>query len=340
MIFYNCEAYIAEAIASVRAQTFPDWELVLVDDGSSDGSTAIAAGVAAADPERIRMFQHTDRANHGTGPSRSLGLSQCRGELVAFLDADDVYHPDRLLRHVEIFDRHPDVSLVQGPVQLWRSGSIHPVDVLVDEDEAPLPVPTDQPIDPPQLLLLMIGSKGQTVPAICCQTFRIADVRRLGGFDASFRGAYEDQVLLARLYLNCRTLVVREVLARYRQRSDSNVHVLEKQGNYRPGWPNPAHQAFTQWLQSYVESHPNSSTALSAAIRSELLPYTHPWAWRLWHLPAIALDRVRGPVQRLLPAALVNPVLAWRRRQKEARAARLAAQVARDLWPGQREPDG
>ena len=89
VIFLNEERFLAEAIASVRAQTFRDWELILVDDGSSDGSAGIARAAAEEDP-RIRVLAHPGGANRGMSASRNLGLSDARGEFVAFLDGDDL----------------------------------------------------------------------------------------------------------------------------------------------------------------------------------------------------------------------------------------------------------
>ena len=339
MIFLNCRAFIAEAIGSVRSQSFNQWELVLVDDGSDDGSYEVAATLAAADPARVRLVQHPDRGNHGTGASRNLGLSHCRGEFVAFLDADDVYLPNRLQRHVELLDRHPEVSLVQGPVQMWFSWYGDGKQGTADNEASPLPVAVDQPIEPPGLLTLLIRSKGYTHPAINCLTFRAADVRRLGGFNASFRHAYEDTSLLAKTYLECVTLVTGEVLARYRQHPQSLVHRLERQGLYVPGRPNPAHRAFMEWLQDYVSLHPNSSDTLRSAVRAELWPYAHPWAWSMQNLPHLLLRRLRDMVSRVLPAGLIKAVLERRGRQKEARAAERTSKIARDVGVSSRPID-
>jgi glycosyltransferase involved in cell wall biosynthesis len=331
MVFLNARRFIVEAIESVKLQSFSDWELVLVDDGSDDGSHELAAEFSASDPARVRVVQHPDRGNHGTGASRNLGLSHCRGEYVAFLDADDVYLPPRLKTHVELLDRHPDVALLQGCVQRWHSWSEDSARKQEDRDEPAPPVPLERAIDPPQLLVLMLRSQGHTVPAICSLTLRIDDVRRLGGFESSFRHAYEDQVLLAKLYMDCRTLVVEEVLARYRQHPESLVHRLEREGTYVPGWPNPAHQAFVEWLQQYVDAHSNVSNELRDALHKELQPYVNPWAWRIRHLPALSTRLARRLAQRVLPAALLAPVLDWRRRQKEDAAGQRALREGRRL---------
>ena len=330
-VFHDARAYLEEAVASIRTQTFPDWELLLVDDGSGDGSRAIAKSLAAEDTRRIRVLQHPGRSNRGISASRSLGVAEARGEFLAFLDADDVYLPDRLARHVEQLDRHADVALVQSRVEFWHSWQAGVAGVRDDSLETAPPLPSGQPIDPPHLLVLLLRSKGYTVPAVCSLTIRTREVRRVGGFEASFRTAYEDQVLLAKLYSQCRTLVLDEVLARYRQHAASVVHQLEREGTYVPGWPNPAERAFLDWLQQYIGASDCGSTALREALREARQPYEHPWAWRLAHLPALLVRAARRAAQRVLPSALLAPILEQRRRQKEESAARRARAEGRRL---------
>ena len=89
---YKGVRFLREALASVRAQTFGDWECLCVDDGSKDGSDALLDELAAEDP-RIRAFH---RANGGTSVARNFALTQARGRYIAFLDEDDVYHPRML----------------------------------------------------------------------------------------------------------------------------------------------------------------------------------------------------------------------------------------------------
>lgn len=91
---YNGEAWLRETIESVRAQTFPDWEMIVVDDGSTDASAAVVCEHGARDP-RVRLLA-LDR-NYGR-PSipRNFGVEAARGDYIAFLDADDLWHPQKL----------------------------------------------------------------------------------------------------------------------------------------------------------------------------------------------------------------------------------------------------
>lgn len=100
MPLYNTEAYVAAAIESVLAQTFHDWELIVVNDGSTDGSLDILKRFADADP-RIMLL---DQPNKGVSAARNNGLSVARGKYIYFLDSDDEIVPDTLKMCIEYCD--------------------------------------------------------------------------------------------------------------------------------------------------------------------------------------------------------------------------------------------
>ena len=105
--FYNAATTLLDAIRSAFAQTFQDWELILVDDGSRDGSLKIARSI---DDPRVRVF--SDGMNRGL-PARLNEITElARGEYVARMDADDLMHPERLARQVVFLDEHPEVDVV------------------------------------------------------------------------------------------------------------------------------------------------------------------------------------------------------------------------------------
>jgi len=111
---YNHERYIAEAIESVLAQDFPpgEMEIVVVDDGSTDGTPEIARRYAG----RVRYIR---KENGGQASAFNAGITEARGEFIAFLDADDVWLPRKIPRVVEEFERHPDAGTVFHPSQYW-----------------------------------------------------------------------------------------------------------------------------------------------------------------------------------------------------------------------------
>ena len=102
---YQTERYIAEALRSVLAQTFDDFEVLVIDDGSSDKGPAIARAMPDA---RIRVIS---QINRGLAGARNTGIREARGTYIALLDADDRWHPQKLARHVAALDARADVGL-------------------------------------------------------------------------------------------------------------------------------------------------------------------------------------------------------------------------------------
>jgi hypothetical protein len=112
MAAYNCEKYLHTAIESVLKQSYRDFELLVIDDGSTDASRAIAQQYAGIHPESVRCLEHPGKENHGPAAARNVGLSHARGTYVAILDADDISEPQRLERQAAFLDAHPAVALV------------------------------------------------------------------------------------------------------------------------------------------------------------------------------------------------------------------------------------
>lgn len=110
---YNAGRYVAEAIRSVIAQSHPNWELLIVNDGSADG-TAQAIG-QFFDP-RIRYFE---QENHGASAARNVGMANMEGDFFCFLDADDKLTPNSLSARVGQFEKSADLEFVDGSVAIY-----------------------------------------------------------------------------------------------------------------------------------------------------------------------------------------------------------------------------
>jgi glycosyltransferase involved in cell wall biosynthesis len=105
---YHAASYLEEAVASALAQK-ETYEIVLVEDGSSDGSLTICERLASTDP-RIKLYTHPGKGNLGASESRNLGIAKATGRYIAFLDADDVYLPERFAHTSKVFSLHPDAD--------------------------------------------------------------------------------------------------------------------------------------------------------------------------------------------------------------------------------------
>ncbi len=270
-IFLDADRYLAEAIASVLGQTYDSWELLLVDDGSTDGSTALAREWAARAPDRVRYLEHPGHANRGKSSSRNLGIEQARGAYVTFLDADDVFLPDKLERQVAILERHREAAMVYGRTLYWFDGAADGARNLMSK----LGVEPDRLFHPPALLTLFLRDGG-SVPCICSLVARRELVRALGGFEERIQHLYEDQVLLAKLCLAAPVYVESGCRERYRQHGQSSSALAIRTGAYDPLAPNPARAAFLSWLTEHLAAHPVADAALARALRRAWWPLHHP----------------------------------------------------------------
>jgi glycosyltransferase involved in cell wall biosynthesis len=107
---YNAERYIGEAIGSVLAQTHTNWELLVVNDGSTDGTRVV---IERFDDPRIRVFH---KPNGGIGSARNMALPHVRGAFLCGLDSDDVFPPRSLEARLQVFAEHPGTDIVDGRV--------------------------------------------------------------------------------------------------------------------------------------------------------------------------------------------------------------------------------
>jgi glycosyltransferase involved in cell wall biosynthesis len=106
---YNAEKFISETIASVMTQTYPDWEIIAVDDGSIDRTPEILRKYAEKFPQKIRVIV---QKNSGVSVARNTGIAASKGEYLAFLDHDDLWLPEKLERQVDLLDANKELGLV------------------------------------------------------------------------------------------------------------------------------------------------------------------------------------------------------------------------------------
>lgn len=273
IIFLNGEPYFEAAIDSVLAQTFQDFELILVDDGSTDASTGRARALAAAQPGRIIYLGHDGHANRGMSATRNLGIRHARGTFIAFIDADDVWRPGKLAEQVAIMGRHPELGMVCGAVNYWRSWA----------GESDAVVPTghvhDAPLQPPEALLNLYPLGTAAAPCPSDLLLRRDVVLGLGGFEEHFTGPrqmYEDQGFLAKLYLAAPVYFASAVWLDYRQHPDSIVAQVKQAGRYHE-----VRRYFLLWFERYLrERKEPAPPAAQAALRKALWRYRHPLAFR------------------------------------------------------------
>jgi len=241
-IFYDAERFFREAIDSVLAQDGVPFELLLVDDGSSDGSTRMALDYVARHPEFVRYLEHEGHANKGMSAARNLGLAHARGEFVAFVDADDRWRPRKLAEQVALLDETPEVGMVCGTVNYWQSW----------EGGTDRLVPTgghrDLVLRPPETLLELYPLGRGDAPCPSDVMVRRALVEYLGGFENEFRGLFEDVAFFSKVFLQSPVLFSSRQWLDYRLHADSCVATTD-----RAGRTEEARRQFLQWFASYLE---------------------------------------------------------------------------------------
>lgn len=284
LIFLNGEDFIGEAIESILAQTFTKWELVLVDDGSSDRSTEIAKDYAARFPQKIRYIDHPGHANLGMSASRNAGVAASSGPLLAFIDADDVWISRKLEMQMELLQAYPEAAAVFGSLLYWRSWDKD--DALPDQVVLTAGV-ADRFIRPPDALLLAypLGyAPGAGVDIMVHRT--VFDT--VGGFEAEFRGLYEDQAFILKILLSYPVYISSLPWLKYRQHRKSNVYQSHETGSYERD-----RHRFLSWFESYIAGRspdPRVLAALTAARqsgwKSRIRKFRHRVHWKIKKLMA------------------------------------------------------
>jgi glycosyltransferase involved in cell wall biosynthesis len=339
MIFLNGEKYIAEAIDSILAQTYRNWELVLVDDGSTDGATSIAQDYAQRHPDRVRYIDHPGHENRGMSASRNAGVRAGRGQFVSFLDADDVWLPDRLEKFIKVAGRFPEAGMIYGPTLYWSSwaeerGVAPPVEGQADF-VGHLDLPVDRLIPPPVAMRRFLTTMGGCLPGICSLLISRDAYDDIGGFESEFRGLYEDQVFLSKMTLAYSVVVIAEVLDKYRQHSESCCYRSAESGEYHADDYHPARFTYLEWLRTYCRTNGIADAVIDREIRRQTRPYRWPIIIHATRFATRFGKKGKAYLQRVLPARVTRRAQSaldrMRDRRRDLRARKQAASAKDDF---------
>jgi glycosyltransferase involved in cell wall biosynthesis len=240
MTVYNTRRFVADAVRSVLGQTFGDFEFIIVDDGSTDGSAAVLKDFAANDP-RIRLVS---RPNTGIVAAANEGIGLARGRYLARMDSDDVCLPRRFATQVGYLDEHPECVLVGSRV------------TVVDPYGSPV-FESGQKLTHEEIDAELLSSGGGWAIVQPSAMMRTDAVRRVGGY----RGRHnvsEDQDLFLRLAEVGRVANLPEPLLLYRRHYRSVMHTqwqqrqqvkerIVREAYERRGLPMPADWKFDDW---------------------------------------------------------------------------------------------
>ncbi len=214
MPVYQAENFLEQSVGSVLAQSFQDWELLLVDDGCRDGSPKLCDRFAQQD-QRIRVFHR--KKNAGVSEARNLGLHEAKGEYIAFLDADDAFLPRALETLLELLERTGADSAGCAHLNVTPNGSQQP--------ELLLPAGVyDREAVRERIVYPLLGDRLQ-IPVFNGFIWRfLFSAKLLRGI--SFEGAYlEDELFLMEYFCIAKKLAVtEEPLYRYLMNPNSATH--------------------------------------------------------------------------------------------------------------------
>lgn len=207
MPVYNAERYLYEAVESILNQTFTDFEFVIVDDGSTDASLDVLRKYESQDTRIVLITQ----SNMGIVSALNNGLSQCRGELIARMDADDISLPERFAKQLEFLRRNPNCVAV---------GSSH---LNIDADGDPLSI-VYREADPEKLRQIMFENAGSGM-AHCAVLMRRGPLVQVGGYREEYKWT-EDCDLWLRLLERGMITNLPDVLMKVRKSLNSVTHSI------------------------------------------------------------------------------------------------------------------
>lgn len=332
--FFNAGNFIEEAVASVFAQTYNHWELLLVDDGSTDCSTAIACDLVRRFPHRVRYLEHQNHQNRGISASRNLGLHHAQGELITFLDADDLMLPSKLEAQAAILASQPDIGMICGARINWYYAAPFSADAISTRaprstGHAPfsfqgLDVEVQTVFRPPSLLICLLQRKDIPYSILLRREVGV----KVGGFDEEFTDMYEDHAFLAKCFLNVSAVVAHRCTGVYRVHRGSFTENRIESGTYHPTEPHRAREKFLKWVRRYLEREGVTDPEVWRVLGREFLPYSHPGLYqRLRQVRALG-RWLKEHAGRRFPWMLALSRQMYHGRRRQESAARAAATAA------------
>jgi glycosyltransferase involved in cell wall biosynthesis len=212
---YNNARFLPECLDSILSQSFQDFEIVVVDDGSQDGSNEILLDYQSRYPNKIRYFFHPGHGHKGFAPTCNLAIQHSQGEYVARNDSDDIWYPDKLEQQVSILENYSEIGLVYSYAKyIDEVGNELPglcgIDVTNDEN--------------PVIQLLY----SQQIPENTV-IFRRKVIEKVGAYDESL--VYSDWDFIVRVFSHWKAAFIQKPLVKYRIHGGNQSKGIDPQVN-------------------------------------------------------------------------------------------------------------
>lgn len=220
---YNGTKTLDETAASILNQDFPDWEWILFDDGSNDGSQELGKSYSEKYPDKIFYYEHSENRNYGTAYTRNRAAEKSAGKVISFIDQDDVWYENRLSEQLNIFNQFDECAMIWGPALYWYK-----------EREFKQPVGykgsglKSGMYNPPDFVEIFLSDlRGTPLPS--ASLVRRKYFNAVKGYEESIRGS-EDIVLWLKLADKYPIYYHDEILIKYRKHQDSTLRIAKQSG--------------------------------------------------------------------------------------------------------------
>jgi glycosyltransferase involved in cell wall biosynthesis len=268
--FLNEEKFLEEAIMSVISQDYQNWELILIDDGSTDQSTFIALSFEKRFTEKIHYLDHNNHINKGLSASRNTGIKKAKGDLIAFLDADDLWLPIKLSQQVSIFKANPSIGLLLEASMYWSDWN----DSKEDNILIPVGAEGNKIYKPPFLATHLYPLGEGAAPCPSAIMVKKKTIENSGYFEESFTkeyALYEDQAFLCKMYLNEEVFVSSECNNMYRQHPNSIVKTVKTAGLY-----NKVRKHYLNWFKSFLNKNSIQNSQIDLMLKEAVTELNSP----------------------------------------------------------------
>jgi len=244
---YNGAKTIHETVESVLSQDHKDWEWIFFDDGSTDDSQGIGKKLSNDHPGKIFYYEHEGNKNFGTAYTRNRAVEKSTGEIISFIDQDDIWYEKRLSHQLNILGKLTDCSMIWGPALYWykERSFKQPVGSAGKGLESRM-------YDPPEFVNIFLSDlRGTPLPSASLIVRKYFEEAK--GFEEEIRGS-EDIVLWIKLANKFRIYYDDEILIKYRKHEDSTLRQAAQSGIM-----NEWNLTFYKWVIEFLKKNSDKS---------------------------------------------------------------------------------
>lgn len=238
---YNGSKTLEETAESVLSQDYTDWEWIFFDDGSNDGTQEIAKNYERQFPGKIFYYEHLKNKNFGTAYTRNRAVEKSKGEIISFIDQDDIWYKNRLSRQIAILE-NSNCAMIWGPALYWYK-----------EREFKQPVgfrgkglKSGKYLPPEFVEIFLSDLRGTPLPSASLVKRKFFN--EVKGYEESIRGS-EDIVLWLKLAEKFPIYYDDEILIKYRKHQDSTLRVAKESGEMN-SWD----LDFYKWVINFLKT--------------------------------------------------------------------------------------